>query len=429
VSVPLGCRCTDDLCLDLWKVCNAFFMAVFTVELMLHLWIEGVCGFFCESEGIAWNWMDFIIVASGYLSIFAIGSSVVEFRSPCHASLPKLSNTIFLGRVARFVRIVRIFRRRSFPQLSLIVRGMVESFPQVTTVMVLLLLLVFIVAILTTILIGQEAALWDDDEGDEAEIKKYFGKVLPSMFTLFQFMTLDDWAYVCDLVSKKMPILAVSLFDPFIVVVGFVMLSLFSGVWVDHMVAMRQQETKEQQLQAIQEAEETNKTFQTIFGAPDDSPMACTNAIDEEEFVDLLSKPAYREAAAANDLSVSRAEAKELFAFWDVSNDKRMNWKEFRTGLEEYREGLTVKKVLLMKSHLRSLAREFEGDGGKRLLANTLPVRSPEVAGQVAQVEVRLREMEGRLVQFEDTVKQAQRLCGSSPGGCSPFSACSGGKP
>ncbi|CAK0789978.1 unnamed protein product, partial [Prorocentrum cordatum] len=191
---------------------------------------------------------------------------------------------------------------------------------------------------------------------------------------------------------------------PFIVVVGFVMLSLFSGVWVDHMNDMRLKEEKETQLQAIHEAEKANKTFQTIFGESDDSPMAVTNTIDEDEFAVLLTQPQYKEAAAVSEMNFTRSEARELFALWDREQDERLSWSEFREGLEEYREGLTVKKILVMKSQLKKLVHSLEsgGEGGRKFLP--LLRASPGVEHQLEQADARLRACEERMLAFEDQV-------------------------
>lgn len=439
VVVPVGCnKCEDPLCFDLWMLCNRFFLCFFTVELMLRFWVEGVSGFFCDSSDRCWNWMDCGIVTSSFLCAASL-QSAFHPRASCRkgdlspGSKGSISQTVFLARMLRLLRLVRIFRRRSFPRLNMLARGLMESFPQVATVLALVLMLVFITGILTTTLIGQQAELWaeepDGSAEDAEEIKKYFGQVAMSMFTLFQFMTLDDWVYVSELVAKQMPIIAVGLFYPFIVVVGFVMLSLFSGVWVDHMNDMRLKEEKETQLQAIHEAEKANKTFQTIFGESDDSPMAVTNTIDEDEFAVLLTQPQYKEAAAVSEMNFTRSEARELFALWDREQDERLSWSEFREGLEEYREGLTVKKILVMKSQLKKLVRSLEsgGEGGRKFLP--LLRASPGVEHQLEQADARLRACEERMLAFEDQVKVAQKLCAREASLCSPFSACSGGSP
>jgi predicted metal-binding protein len=320
-----------------------------------------------------------------------------------------------------------------------------EAVPQVATVIGLLLMFTFIVAILTTTVLGGEAELWavnctevcratscvncteacqeidciGIDNSSVLEINMYFGDVTSSMFTLFQFMTLDDWVSVCDLVKEQMPVFAVTIFYSFIVIVSFVILSLFSGVMVDHMNEVRIREDADSQEELMKEASKAKRPFQTIFGWTDSGD----DKVGEEDFALLLSKPEYKEAVAASDLDLTRGEAQELFSFWDREHDKSLTWDEFKKGLEDYREGLTVKKVMIMKSKLKNLTKDLQQeDGGERLLSGVAHRAPPQIEQQLGEADSRLRRLETRMLEFEEKVRRARKTLSREAGACSPCS-------
>merc|ERR1711920_777754 len=137
--------------------------------------------------------------------------------------------------------------------------------------MVLLLVFTFISGILTTTLFGNSADEWPDEE-DRLEVRQYFGSVANSMFTLFQFLTLDDWVTVIRVIEKQYPTAARLIFYPYVVLAAFVILSLFSGVMVDHMNDVRREEELDKQKEEMKKAHELDNAFKTIFGWADDSP-------------------------------------------------------------------------------------------------------------------------------------------------------------
>merc|ERR1719215_1479306 len=86
----------------------------------------------------------------------------------------------------------------------------------------------------------------------------YWGSVARSMFTLFQFLTMDGWGEVDEQVVRQMPWLQLFFF-PFIFFGAFVIMSLLTGVMADHMNDVRKTEEHRQRLTAMEAAVEEIK--------------------------------------------------------------------------------------------------------------------------------------------------------------------------
>ena len=67
-----------------------------------------------------------------------------------------------------------------------------------------------------------------------------FGTLGAAFFTLFQLMTLDDWANIVKPAMEKHPY-ALLFFLPFILIATFVVLNLFIGVIVESIQSLRQE--------------------------------------------------------------------------------------------------------------------------------------------------------------------------------------------
>jgi voltage-gated sodium channel len=128
--------------------------------------------------------------------------------------------------VLRALRVLRVLRLISVvPSLRNVVEAMLAALPGMGSIVLLMLLIFYVAAVMSTKLFG-------------AEMEEQFGTLGASLFTLFQLMTLDDWA---NIVKPAMEISPFSLvfFLPFIVLSTFVVLNLFIGVIVESIQSLR----------------------------------------------------------------------------------------------------------------------------------------------------------------------------------------------
>lgn len=179
------------------RLIDQALLLLFTAELALRIYaFRG--RFFRDPWGI----FDFIVVAIAWM--------------PASGPLS----------VLRALRVLRVLRLISVvPSLRNVVEAMLAALPGMGSIVLLMLLIFYVAAVMSTKLFGPAM------EGQ-------FGTLGASLFTLFQLMTLDDWA---NIVKPAMEISPWSLvfFLPFIVVSTFVVLNLFIGVIVESIQSLR----------------------------------------------------------------------------------------------------------------------------------------------------------------------------------------------
>jgi voltage-gated sodium channel len=128
--------------------------------------------------------------------------------------------------VLRALRVLRVLRLISVvPSLRNVVEAMLAALPGMGSIVLLMALLFYVFAVMSVKLFG-------------AEFPERFGDLGAAFFTLFQLMTLDDWANIVGPAMEAKP-WAWLFFFPFIVVSTFVVLNLFIGVIVESIQNLR----------------------------------------------------------------------------------------------------------------------------------------------------------------------------------------------
>jgi voltage-gated sodium channel len=130
--------------------------------------------------------------------------------------------------VLRALRILRVLRLVSVvPSLRTVVEAMLAALPGMGSIVLLMLLIFYVAAVMATKLYG-------------GDLPEHFGTLGASLFTLFQLMTLDDWANIVKPAMEAQPY-ALLFFLPFILIATFVVLNLFIGVIVESIQTLREQ--------------------------------------------------------------------------------------------------------------------------------------------------------------------------------------------
>ena len=130
--------------------------------------------------------------------------------------------------VLRALRVLRVLRLASvMPSLRNVVEAMLAALPGMGGIVALMVLIFYVFAVMGVKLFG-------DDMPDA------FGTLGAAFFTLFQLMTLDDWANIVKPAMERSSLSALY-FMPFILVATFVVLNLFIGVIVESIQTLREQ--------------------------------------------------------------------------------------------------------------------------------------------------------------------------------------------
>ncbi len=168
---------------------------IFTIEMIIKLYVYG--GKFFKD---GWNNFDFILVAMSWVPTGGVFSSFRAFR------------------VLRALRALRLVTRMQ--KLRLIVQAIIDSIPNVFWACLLLLLIFYIFAIMGTTLYAES-------------YPEYFGTIGKTMATLFQMVTLDDWAAgIARPICAKNPFGWIY-FITFILISSFIVMNVIVGVIVN----------------------------------------------------------------------------------------------------------------------------------------------------------------------------------------------------
>lgn len=207
-AITLGLETVDFLKEDygfILLVVDHFVLGLFVAEMLFKLTAYRF-NFFKSG----WNIFDFTIVA---ISLFSASSPLSVLRA---------------FRIIRALRLLSII-----PQMRNVLAALFSAMPGIGAILAVLTLVFYIFAVIATKVFGDNFHI-------------LFGSIGESMFTLFQIMTLDDWANeVVRPIMHQYPY-AWLFFMPFIVVASFTILNLFIAIIVSSMTHLTEEEVEEQ---------------------------------------------------------------------------------------------------------------------------------------------------------------------------------------
>uniref|UniRef100_A0A7S2EFF3 Ion transport domain-containing protein n=1 Tax=Ditylum brightwellii TaxID=49249 RepID=A0A7S2EFF3_9STRA len=191
----------DPEVLEIFEKIDMAFLYIFTIELALqfiyHLWHLFTNG---------WLLFDFIIIMMSW--IFSDVQIIRAFR---------------IFRALRLITRIEVMKN--------LVSALLSVVPKMLSIAALLLLVFYIFAVMFTSLFKKL-----NDEPDIIEYD-YFGSIWDSLFTCFQFMTLDDWNPIAREVFVEYSWAWVP-FIAFIVISGFIVVNLVIAVLCDAVSAL-----------------------------------------------------------------------------------------------------------------------------------------------------------------------------------------------
>lgn len=203
---------------EFW-ILEVIFTALFTLELTLRLYVEGIR--FWYNEGWKWNWFDAFIVVFSIME--TVGSS----------SAVEGDNTRVLKSL-RLVRIVRLLRVMRFLEgLQMIMKGISSTLKSLFWAMVLLMLVMFLAAVFL-LQVTQEALVADKDLQDPVTEKLHanFGSLPIAFYSLFKAISSGaDWGDYADPLMTVAPH-AGFVFSLYIAFAVFCILNVVTGAFV-----------------------------------------------------------------------------------------------------------------------------------------------------------------------------------------------------
>lgn len=157
------------------------------------------------------------------LDFFRDGWNVFDFSIVALCLLPVGGPFAAVLRLVRALRLLRLIT--ALPRLQLLVGALIKSLSAMGYVGLLLGLVFYIYAVVGIHLFG-------------IHDPKHFGALPVALLSLFQIITLDDWAKIFADAKEAAPILATLYFVSFILLGTMIMLNLFIGVITNSMAEM-----------------------------------------------------------------------------------------------------------------------------------------------------------------------------------------------
>jgi len=233
----------------LFFVFEHFFTTVFTIELILHMVVEGPFVYFADTM----NWLDFTLVMVSIVDVWILG--LLMTGSGVNMKAISALRVLRLLRLARLLRLFRMFK-----ELTLIVCGFVASLKTLFWAFIFLLIIVYSCAIFVRQVVGnaddcdewvglprectadnRPYYIFNPEIGDQRIL---FGRVDNSMLTLFICLTEGCGMEVIRPIVLKTPLM-VFFWIGFVLITTFGLLNIIVGIFCENAMKTAGENEKE----------------------------------------------------------------------------------------------------------------------------------------------------------------------------------------
>jgi len=293
---------------------------IFTLELVLRMLHQG-SAFFCNRDS-GWNIFDAVIV----------GISLLEGIVLFIAESGTTSNFTYMRmiRLARTFRILRIIRIITFFQpLRLLLLSVLSTLRSLFWTVLLLMLILYMFGVLFTQASNGHLAptLKGHHVVAEADLRKYYGSVGRSVYTLFKSITSGvDWQTVVEPL-QEIHWSWTTLFVLYIAFSYFAVLNVVTGVFCQTAIESAIKDQEEVKL-----AQENSKQtyIEQLTELFQDVDTDGSGELTIDEFEDLLQDERLQKYCASLDITIDDAWA--LFKLLDTDGSGAIGVEEFVTG-------------------------------------------------------------------------------------------------
>jgi len=301
-----GCLATkSEGCVPYWiEVTNVVLLAIYTVELVLRLFVHRMGFFLCR-----WNILDFIIVVCGLLGM--ILDDVEIF---------KRVSILRLLRVARIIRVAAILKR--FPVLMHFIGGFIGAMQAMFWGMVLILTLLVMWSLMAVEVIYPESLKLELAEDDIC--RDAFSSVFRSTLTFFQTLVAgDSWGACAIPIINRAP-QTYLLFAMALVTVQLGFTNLVLAVIVDKANEARETEREERRKETRHhEAECLNKWAEIMNSLDTDASGTISKA-------ELLTGYKNKEIGdQLEELNIGSRDLSDIFELMDSEDSGEVPYTKF----------------------------------------------------------------------------------------------------
>jgi hypothetical protein len=299
---------------------------LFTLEILLRLYVERCFFFDKTNSNRIWNLLDMFIVI---LSLFD-EAVMVAFISDddANVSFTRLFRTIRLARLLRMVKLVRFFN-----DLRVMCNGIVCSMKSLVWALLLLGLIMYIFSLCLLQFVAMKLA--DLPPGDEqtVQLEDNFGTLVKTMRTLTMSITGGiDWADASTPLGHISGLLEL-LFVLYVLFAVLCVLNIVTGIFVE--TANKAYEEDESRLM-LEDAKSRFKAIETIKSIFEETDMDGSGFVDFHEFKLMFHDPRIQYCFRKVGINIESECVEGLFKVLDFDGNNTVSLDEFILALQHF---------------------------------------------------------------------------------------------
>jgi len=329
-AVVIGLE-TDVTSFPYWDTIENAFLIVFTAELALKLYSQGIAFYFSfRNVDLSWNVFDVAVISLGIVDVF-----MSVFLSSSSGSLATLFRIIRLLRIMRLFRIVKFLK-----QLYLLAFGFVEAVQAIFWVTLLMSVVLYVCAIVMVRTCGRVS-----DADPHAEfLQNHFSDIGQSMLTLFVLMSSPNLPMYIeqDGLLWDRPFLLVFLIC-FIILGSFGMIALLTGVISESLFEKNQirlEEARKEQEELINKIDVKAEEIHAMWANHDGEAT--------KEDIIMYAMPLIGEMFEEGMVDFTHHNLAQLVDVMDMNSNGLIGVAEFKKVVTSYASGLkplTIQEV------------------------------------------------------------------------------------
>jgi voltage-gated sodium channel len=378
---------------EYWQKVQLVFLGFFAVEVTLRIFAEGVlagveldpprcvaCAFFQGPFQLLGNHFDFAVVVLG-----CADAAMMSLHMSKKGGVSGLFTLLRCLRILRILRMLRVVRTLA-PNSYRLLEALVKAFQVLRWILILFVVIIVLSAVVYT----NVARDFVDDPEVTEEIQLFWGGVFRSCISLFQVVTLDDWATITNCITRHSVWIYLSMVV-FIILTSFTVMSLLTGVISDNVIETAAEEEDENKRKAARDRMLFAEALRALYDRANDrdnfngvTRSALADVVSHfnhpalKDKMDGLSLP-YKDVERASQLkkilenvsSTAEGEGSErvgstvitnlaapaaseqehpllrLFDLLDTDRSGDLDWMELRAGLSCPAEGEVLSKDML----------------------------------------------------------------------------------
>lgn len=339
-------RVVTDRTTTAFRVFEVLFCVLFTVELLLRLYVWR--GAFFKGQDLKWNLFDLFLVTTQLteeiitvvVDLAIVGQSESEGGDDDGAS--NATSNFSVLRVLRILRLIRVLRLmrvlRLIGELRTLVMSVLFSLKALVWAVLLLLVLIYVLGVYITQLVLDHRIGLKDQLDYDPMLVYYFGSLGDSIHHLYQAVTGGvDWGDLVVPLREDISVWLVPFFMFYIAFALLCMMNVITGVFVESALLTAK---KDKDVYMVNHVRTVFKRVNTENNGE----------LSWEEFRDALEMPDMKEVFEQIDIDIS--EANRLFHLLDMDDNGRIEAEEFIAGCSRLRgPAKALDLTMLMKEN------------------------------------------------------------------------------